>query len=197
MLKRPNNEMEAAAAAAMEGIQQDLDEARRSDARKAKARELIMPTDAEDAAITAAALDDPDAQPLTDEQLEQLKPARRGRGRPAQDVTKALVSIRVDAVVLDSFRATGEGWQTRMNSVLRSYLEDNNMVMHRYRATVQARGNELERVGDFMVVAMDTGEAKKKVKQHLRACGREDDARGEVYTIEMGSAVMRDLPLIV
>jgi uncharacterized protein (DUF4415 family) len=128
MLKRPNNEMEAAAAAAMGGIQRDLDETHRAAARKAKARELIMPTDAEDAAITAAALDDPDNQPLTDEQLDQFKPARRGRGRPAKDVTKVLVSIRFDAAVLDAFKATGEGWQTRMNDALREWARDHHMV---------------------------------------------------------------------
>lgn len=128
MLKRPNNEMEAEAAAAMEGIQQDLDETRRAAARKAKARQLIMPTDAEDAAITAAALDDPDNQPLTDEQLDQFKPARRSRGRPAKDVTKVLVSIRFDAAVLDAFKATGEGWQTRMNDALREWARDHRMV---------------------------------------------------------------------
>lgn len=128
MLKRPNNEMEAAAAAAVEGIQKDLDETRRAAARKAKARQLIIPTDAEDAAITAAALDDPDNQPLTDEQLDQLKPARRGRGRPAKDVTKMLVSIRFDVAVLDAFRATGEGWQTRMNDALAEYAQQHDML---------------------------------------------------------------------
>ena len=34
---------------------------------------LIRPTDAEDAAINAAALSDPDNQPLTAEQLAQFK----------------------------------------------------------------------------------------------------------------------------
>ena len=67
------------------------------EARKVKARQLIMPTDAEDAAITTAALTDSDNLPLTDEQLDQFKPARRRRGRPAKDVTKVLVSVRFDA----------------------------------------------------------------------------------------------------
>jgi len=39
-------------------------------------RKLIYPTDEEDAIITAAALSDPDAQPLTDERLAKLKPIR-------------------------------------------------------------------------------------------------------------------------
>jgi uncharacterized protein (DUF4415 family) len=31
--------------------------------------------------------------------------------------------MRFDADVVDGFRATGEGWQTRMNDVLRAYLD--------------------------------------------------------------------------
>ena len=37
-------------------------------------RVLILPTPAEDAAITAAALADPDAVPFTDSEWEQVKP---------------------------------------------------------------------------------------------------------------------------
>lgn len=128
MLKRPKNEMEAAIGAAVAGIQQDLDEARRAAARKVKSRQLIMQTDAEDAAITAAAMGDPDNQPPKDEQLAEFRPARRGRGRPTKDMTKVLVSIRFDAAVLSAFKATGEGWQTRMNDALMEYAQQHDML---------------------------------------------------------------------
>ncbi|WP_233495495.1 BrnA antitoxin family protein [Rhodosalinus halophilus] len=36
---------------------------------------------------------------------------------------KKLVSLRIDKDVLDYFRATGKGYQTRMNAVLRAYME--------------------------------------------------------------------------
>lgn len=36
---------------------------------------------------------------------------------------KAPVSIRLDRDVLDFFKATGRGYQTRINAVLRSYVE--------------------------------------------------------------------------
>jgi len=39
-------------------------------------RRLLMPTDEEDAAITVAALSDPDNPPLTDEELAGMRPAR-------------------------------------------------------------------------------------------------------------------------
>lgn len=36
---------------------------------------------------------------------------------------KAMLSLRVDADVLAWFRAQGEGYQTRMNALLRAYME--------------------------------------------------------------------------
>lgn len=87
----------------------------------------ILPTPEEDAAITAAALSDPDAQPLTDAELAQFRPAR-GRGRPPQDVTKVPTSIRLDARVVSAFKATGEGWQTRMNDALLEYAQQHDML---------------------------------------------------------------------
>ena len=42
----------------------------------------------------------------------------RGRGRP-KGSAKQLVSLRIDHNVLDSFRACGPGWQSRINDALR------------------------------------------------------------------------------
>jgi uncharacterized protein (DUF4415 family) len=36
---------------------------------------------------------------------------------------KALVSLRIDADVLEWFRAQGAGYQSRMNALLRAYME--------------------------------------------------------------------------
>jgi uncharacterized protein (DUF4415 family) len=87
----------------------------------------VVPTPEEDAAITAAAMQDPDAKPYTDEEWAQVKPLR-GRGRPPQDVTKVPTSIRLDARVLEAFKATGDGWQTRINEALLEYALSNKMI---------------------------------------------------------------------
>lgn len=50
-------------------------------------RIVVLPTPEESAAITAAAMSDPDAIPLTDEEWEAVKPTLR-RGRPLEAVTK-------------------------------------------------------------------------------------------------------------
>lgn len=44
------------------------------------------------------------------------------RGRPKAIVTKEPVKIRLDADVLMALRATGDGWQTRINDTLRASL---------------------------------------------------------------------------
>ena len=44
------------------------------------------------------------------------------RGRPKATVTKEPVKIRLDADVLMALRATGDGWQTRINDTLRASL---------------------------------------------------------------------------
>jgi uncharacterized protein (DUF4415 family) len=43
----------------------------------------------------------------------------KSRGRPKAAETKAHVNIRLDADVLEAFKATGRGWQTRINDALR------------------------------------------------------------------------------
>ena len=83
----------------------------------------ISVTDTEDAAITAAAMTDPDAFPLTDAQWVKLKPILR-IGRPKAEVTKERITIRLSRDVLTQFRATGVGWQTRMDLALRQYIAE-------------------------------------------------------------------------
>jgi uncharacterized protein (DUF4415 family) len=51
--------------------------------------------------------------------------AARKRGRPLGSVkadTKQPVKLRIDADVLAALRNTGDGWQTRINDMLRSCM---------------------------------------------------------------------------
>jgi len=83
---------------------------------------IRMPATEEDKAITAAAKSDPDAQPLTPKQLKAMVPIRALRGRPKSDSKKLLVSVRYSPEVVAYFKSTGEGWQSRMDGVLRKYV---------------------------------------------------------------------------
>ena len=84
---------------------------------------LRMPTFEEDQLITAAAESDPDALPLTDEQMSAMVPIRVLRGRTKLANKKQLVSIRYSPEVIDFFKASGAGWKARMGSVLKDYVE--------------------------------------------------------------------------
>ena len=67
--------------------------------------------------VEAAAQADHDAPPLDDEFW------RRARVAVPPRMPKRHQGIRLDAEVLDWFKARGPGWQTRMNAVLKSYVE--------------------------------------------------------------------------
>jgi uncharacterized protein (DUF4415 family) len=75
--------------------------------------------------------DDADIPPLTDEQLAQARPfaevfpelaekmRRNLGGRPPVEKPKKAVSLRLDQDVIDKFKATGKGWQSRINEALK------------------------------------------------------------------------------
>lgn len=81
-----------------------------------------MPSVEEDKAIVAAAKADPDAQPLSAKQLKKMVPLKAVRGRPKSASKKLLVSVRYSPEVVAYFKSTGEGWQSRMDSVLLKYV---------------------------------------------------------------------------
>lgn len=49
--------------------------------------------------------------------------ARPWIGRPPAEVRKVPVTIRLDADIVATFKATGAGWQSRMNAALREAAE--------------------------------------------------------------------------
>ncbi len=52
---------------------------------------------------------------------EVFKGAAR-RGRPVAAKPKQAISIRLSPDVLEYFRSSGKGWQTRLDDVLRDYV---------------------------------------------------------------------------
>ncbi|AOG10877.1 BrnA antitoxin family protein [Agrobacterium sp. RAC06] len=87
-------------------------------------------TDAEEADIQAMIASDPDNPEMTEEELKEFRPFRevfpdlaeaidRKLGRPKAKTTKKAISLRLDQEVIERFKAGGEGWQSRMNEVLR------------------------------------------------------------------------------
>lgn len=50
--------------------------------------------------------------------IRKGKVVRRGKRGPQKAPTKTLVSLRLSPEVIDHFKATGRGWQTRIDSTL-------------------------------------------------------------------------------
>ncbi|HEY1612699.1 MAG TPA: BrnA antitoxin family protein [Rhizomicrobium sp.] len=55
---------------------------------------------------------------LKKEMPDVVEAMKRGRGRPKIEDPKERVSLRLDPKVLAAYKATGEGWQSRINDVL-------------------------------------------------------------------------------
>ena len=76
-------------------------------------------------------IDPDDAPELTDEffqRADEFEGSRLvRRGRPKALTTKQLVSVRYDKDIVAAFKATGKGWQSRMNDALRDWLKTHQM----------------------------------------------------------------------
>ena len=86
--------------------------------KRSKNLGLVMPTAAEDAAIAAGIAQDHDTVEITALDMARMQPLRRP-GRPKAESPKVPVTMRVDADVLEAIKASGAGWQTRVNELLR------------------------------------------------------------------------------
>jgi uncharacterized protein (DUF4415 family) len=89
-------------------------------------------TDEHEAELQRQIAADPDDWEATDEELAQAKPfaeafpdwaesIRRSRGRPPlHGKPMRQISIRLEDEVIAKFKATGPGWQQRINDVLKA-----------------------------------------------------------------------------
>lgn len=80
-------------------------------ARKRKPR-------ADDDAPGMTAADFARAKPAAQIMPEVVAAMKRARGRPKLARPKEHVTLRLDAKVVDAFRAEGPGWQARINAAL-------------------------------------------------------------------------------
>ncbi len=76
---------------------------------------------------SSAAWIDPDDAPEWTEEMFDAAEVLVGervvrRGRPRADHPKASINIRLSPDVVARFRATGKGWQTRIDAALKEWL---------------------------------------------------------------------------
>ena len=78
-----------------------------------------LPTPEEESAIQVGIAQDRDTYELTDTEFNKLKRV----GRPPAAATKERVTIRLSREVVARFRASGPGWQTRLDAALKEWLD--------------------------------------------------------------------------
>jgi uncharacterized protein (DUF4415 family) len=69
------------------------------------------------------------ARPASEVLSQLLSPERTQsllipRGRPKAEVTKVRVGIRLSPEVIAHFKASGDGWQTRIDAALRQFIAE-------------------------------------------------------------------------
>ena len=64
---------------------------------------------------------DPDNAQAVDDFWSQAT-LKRGRGRPSLAQKRPTLNMRIDADLLEAFKATGPGWQTRIHDILRKSM---------------------------------------------------------------------------
>ena len=87
-------------------------------------RVFNLPDDEEDARIRAGIAADPDTHEVNKAEFATM---RKRVGRPPSAVVRPMLSLRVDADVAVALRASGKGWQTRVNALLRQALEQGGL----------------------------------------------------------------------
>jgi uncharacterized protein (DUF4415 family) len=84
----------------------------------------IVPTREEDEAINRGIAADPDTYELSAADLKQMKKI----GRPKAEVTKERITIRLSPDVVEAFKASGAGWQTRIDTALKDWLKTHRLT---------------------------------------------------------------------
>jgi uncharacterized protein (DUF4415 family) len=79
---------------------------------------IHIPDDAEEAAINAGIAADSDSPEVSSEMIASM---RSFRG-PQKSPTKERITIRLSPDVLEAYRATGKGWQSRIDDDLKALI---------------------------------------------------------------------------
>ncbi|MDD2947979.1 MAG: BrnA antitoxin family protein [Rugosibacter sp.] len=103
-------------------------------------RKVVLPTPEEEAAINAGIAADPDNPEWTATDFAKARPASevlpqlfsakvvgemlKPRGRPRAAHPKERINIRLSHEVVEHFKSSGEGWQTRIDAALREFIAE-------------------------------------------------------------------------
>ena len=85
---------------------------------------------------------------LTDAEIDfsdipEVTPEMFAKGvvrRGLQPITKRQLTLRLDSDVIDWFKKQGQGYQTRMNALLRAYMQEHDKALGSHTRGVTRRG---------------------------------------------------------
>lgn len=89
---------------------------------KQRNQQLKRPTPEEDKKINQIIASDTDDYEATADDFAQFLPLTK-IGRPKAAVKKESITIRLSPEVVGYFRASGKGWQTRLEKALKDYMQ--------------------------------------------------------------------------
>ncbi|VVD93976.1 hypothetical protein PCO31110_01782 [Pandoraea communis] len=105
----------------------------------------VLPTPAEDAKIKRQMRQDSQNPEWTKRDFARARPASdvlpgivgeeaaekllKPRGRPKAEVTKERINIRLSPEVVAYFKASGSGWQTRIDAALRQFIAEHRHLV--------------------------------------------------------------------
>ncbi len=127
--------------------------------------------------------DDGEIRELTSEDMKKAKPfsslpeslqqtlRSRGQRGPQKAPTKERITIRLDADVVESYRALGDGWQSKMNADLKQAA----MIRSRQKATKDESSKVLAKTKRSEVRAPKLA---KHVEPKLNKAGPKKKAHG-------------------
>ena len=100
-------------------------------------KQLAEPNNGDEKRTNQGSHDDPDTVEIDESMIAEAHPASEsrpqlvaayGKGRGERGVqktpTKERITIRLSPEVVERFRATGAGWQTRIDSALKDWLKN-------------------------------------------------------------------------
>ncbi|MBP6020448.1 MAG: BrnA antitoxin family protein [Burkholderiaceae bacterium] len=103
----------------------------------------IIPSALEDESIAQGIASDPNAREWQDQDFADAKPAREvlsqhlnpevaaallaQRGRPKALNPKVHLNLRLDSDIVNTFKSSGRGWQTRINDILKEWVHKHTL----------------------------------------------------------------------
>lgn len=114
-------------------------------------------SDAEEAAIQAGIAQDPDNPEISADQFARMRPASEvlpptlfnalsKGGRPPSPNKRVQVTLRLDPAAVETFKATGPGWQTRINEHLMKLARSIERSAAKGKSAGQFRGPSGRRI---------------------------------------------------